>query len=143
MVKKQKKENNKYIFYFGFNEKKRFYLKFEFSKNYLKRNEIVYIVDFDGDIDFPFSSEVIYNDDIILVDPLFPKLQIGKEVTLKFKSYVVDEIIITNRYWFNFKNNEDGIFEVKITPEVDKIFILNKIVNSDKGTTSMIFKIEQ
>ena len=33
---------------------------------------------------------------------MFPKLQIGKEVTLKFKSNVVDEIIVTNRYWFNF-----------------------------------------
>ena len=141
LLKKQKKENNKYIFYFGFNEKKKIYLKFEFSKNYNKENEIVYIVDYEGDIDIPFSSVDTYDNDIILVDPIFPKLQIGKEITLKFKSDEVNEIIVTNRQRFYFKKNEDGIFEVKITPEVNIIWILKKTDNSNEGTYSMVFKL--
>ena len=67
----------------------------------------------------------------------------GKEVTLKFKSDVVDEIIVTNGQWLYIKKNNEGIFEAKFTPATDEIFILKKNGNSNEGTTSMIFKVEK
>lgn len=143
LLTKELEEKNKFIFYFGINEKKRFILKFNFSKNYDTINEIIYIVDYKGKIDIPFSLPNSYDNDIILVDPIFPKLKIGKEITLKFKSSVIKEIIITNGEWINFKKNADGIFEVKITPEVNEIFVLKKKENSDNGDTSMTFKVEK
>ena len=66
----------------------------------------------------------------------------GKEVTLKFKSNVTNEIIVTNSQWLSFKKNNDGIFFVFLTPKVDEIYILKKD-KSDTGTTSMIFKVEK
>ena len=143
ILQKQEEENGKYIFYFGFNESKIFYLEFIFSKNYKTINSIVYIVDYKGEIDIPFSSPKSYDNDIILVDPIFPKLQMGKEVTLKFKSDTVKEIIAINGEWLYFKKNEDGIFEVKIAPKVDEIKILIKEENSNRGTYSKIFKVEK
>ena len=140
---KQLGEKNKFIFYFGVNEKKKFYLKFNFSKNYNIINEIVYIVDYKGEIDIPFSLPDCYNDDLILVDPIFPKLKIGKEVTLKFKSDVVKEIMVSNNDILNFKKTADGIFEVKITPKVEKLYIMKKEENSDDGSVCMIFNVEK
>ena len=143
ILQKQEEENGKYIFYFGFNENKIFYLEFRFSKYYKTINSIVYIVDYKGEIDIPFSSPKSYDNDIILVDPIFPKLQMGKEVTLKFKSDTVNEIIVDNGSWLYLKKNEDGIFEVKITPKVEEIKILIKEENSNGGTYSKIFKVEK
>ena len=144
ILTKNKKENNKFIFHFGFNEKKKFIIQFEFSKNYDTINDIVYIVNFNGEIDIPFSSAETYGgNEIILIDPIFPKLKMGKEVTLKFKSDEVDEIIATNGEWLYIKKNNEGIFEVKFTPATDEIFILKKKGDSDEGTTSMIFKVEK
>ena len=100
-------------------------------------------MDYKGEIDIPFSSPKSYDNDIILVDPIFPKLQMGKEVTLKFKSDTVKEIIAINGEWLYFKKNEDGIFEVKITPKVDEIKILKKKENSNGGIYSKIFKVEK
>ena len=143
ILKEQKEQDGKYIFYFGFNENKKIYLEFKFYKNYNTINSIIYIVDYQGEIDIPFSSPESYDYDIILIDPIFPKLQIGKEVTLKFKSDTVNEIIAINEEWLYIKKNEDGIFEVKITPTVEELKILKKKENSNGGIYSKVFKVEK
>lgn len=70
-------------------------------------------------------------------------MKIGKEVTLKFKSDVVKEIMVSNDDILNFKKTADGIFEVKITPEVEKLYIMKKEENSDDGSVCMIFNVEK
>ena len=84
-----------------------------------------------------------YKDNLILVAPIFPKFKIGKEVILKFKSDVAKEIMVRNYDVLNFKKNAEGIFEVKITPEVEKLFILEKEDNSKDGNVCMIFNVEK
>ena len=137
-------EGNKYIFYFGFNEKNKFILVFKFLIDNIPINEIVYFVNYNEEIDIPLSKPKVYNKDIILIDPIFTSLKVGKESTLKFKSDVTNSIILTNMQWFTFEKNQDGIFETKITPQADNIYVLNKKNDSNnETTTSMILDVEK
>ena len=76
-------EGNKYIFYFGFNEKNKFILIFKFLIDNIPINEIVYFVNYNEELEIPLSKPKIYNKDIILIDPIFTSLKIGKESTWK------------------------------------------------------------
>ena len=144
IVNINKTEGNKYIFYFGFNEKNKFILVFKFLIDNIPVNEIIYFVDYNEEIDIPLSIPKVYNKDIILVEPIFTSLKIGKEAILKFKSDVTNTIILTNLQWFTFEKNKDGIFEAKITPQTDNIYVLNKKNNSDnEATTTMILDVEK
>ena len=137
-------EGNKYIFYFGFNEKNKFILIFKFLIDNIPINEIVYFVNYNEELEIPLSKPKIYNKDIILIDPIFTSLKIGKESTLKFKSDVTHSIILTNLQWLTFEKNQDGIFEAKIAPQADNIYVLKKKDDSNNGTTtSMILDVEK
>lgn len=84
----------------------------------------------------------VYENDIILIDKIFTQLKIGKEAILKFKSDVYNEIIVINGEWLHFKKNQDGIFEVKITPTIDEIYIMFKKGKSNNDAeTSMILSV--
>ena len=68
-----------------------------------------------------------------------------EEATLKFKSDVTDEIIIKNYMEeYKYQKNKDGIFEVKIIPNIEMLFVTYKKNNTDdKPTLSMTLKVEQ
>ena len=59
-----------------------------------------------------------------LFDPIFTNLYMEEEATLKFKSDVTNEIIIKNIEEYKYQKNKDGIFEVKITPKIERLFVL-------------------
>ena len=133
------KINNKFIFYFGFNEKKKFVIEFKFISDYGSINNLVYSVDYNQEIDIPLTEPKIYNDSIVLIDPIFPCLKIGKEASLKFKSEVTEEIRITNYNSQCYKKNKNGIFEVKIIPKTEKIMVI--VNKEDGGEISMLLEV--
>jgi hypothetical protein len=87
----------------------------------------------------PFSLPDVYNNDITIIEPFYNIMKKGKKVTLKLKSDVTDEIIITNKEWLTIKKNKDGIFETTITVKED-IYIGIK-TTEDSFTTSIIKNI--
>ena len=92
--------------------------------------------------DTPFSLPDIYNDDITIIEPFYNIMKKGKKVTLKLKSDVTDEIIITNKEWLTIKKNKDGIFEATITVKAEEIFIGKK--TGDNGfSTSIVYKVNK
>jgi len=92
--------------------------------------------------DTPFSLPDIYNDDITIIEPFYNIMKKGKKVTLKLKSDVTDEIIITNKDWLTIKKNKDGIFETTITVKAKEIFI--GIKNAKGGVNaSIIYKVNK
>ena len=66
----------------------------------------------------------------------------GKKVTLKFRSDVTDEIIITNGEWLKIKKNKDGIFETTLTVKAEEIYIGRKTEKSE-CTTSIVYKVNK
>ena len=139
ILKKKIKNNNRFIFYFGFNERKKFMINFRFFAGPSLINSIVYYADYKGEIDIPISEPDVFNKDIILIEPVFPVLKIGKEITLKFKSDVVEEITVSNNTDQNLKKNKDGIFEVKLIPLNGAIAVLKK--KEDGGKICMFLNV--
>ena len=124
----KKSEKDKTIFYFGFNEKNKFLIEFEFLKDFGNRevDRLIYKVEYNGEIDGILTSPVYYNKDIILIETIFCNLTKGKEAMLKFKSDILNEIMVINDERLYIKKNEEGILEVKLQPKVDKIVIAKK-----------------
>ncbi len=124
----KKSEKDKTIFYFGFNEKNKFLIEFEFLKDFGNRevDRLIYKVEYKGEIDGILTSPVYYNKDIILIETIFCNLTKGKEAMLKFKSDILNEIMVINDERLYIKKNEEGILEVKLQPKVDKIVIAKK-----------------
>ena len=138
-----REENNKKVFYIGFNEKNKFNLKFKFSNFGNDITQLIYNVEFKGKIDDFFVKPEYYDKSIFLFDPIFTNLYMEEEAILKFKSDVTNEIIIKNIEEYKYQKNKDGIFEVKITPKIERLFVLYKKNNSDdKQTLSMVLKVE-
>ena len=71
----------------------------------------------------PFRLPKVYKSDVTIIEPIYNILKKGEKVTLKFKSDVADEIIVTNNNWLYIKKNENGIFETTITVNTDQVFI--------------------
>jgi len=142
LIKKQKQENNKHIFYFGFNEIGRFIIQFKLKNKRMEFTDIIYKIDYNGEIDKPLLSPEIYNDDITLIEPIFTQLQFGKKTTLKFKSDVTDEIIVSNNEYIHVKKNEVGIFEITLIPKIYKIYIMKPKDKPDLDySTSIILNV--
>ena len=139
-----REENNRKVIYIGFNEKKKFTLKFKFSTFGNTITQLVYNVEFKGKLDDFFKKPEYHDPGVFLFDPIFTNLHMEEEATLKFKSDVTDEIIIKNYMEeYRYQKNKDGIFEVKITPNIEMLFVSYKKNNTDdKPTLSMVLKVE-
>ena len=90
----------------------------------------------------PFSLPETYNNDITIVEPILNIMKKGKKVTLKFRSDVTDEIIITNGEWLKIKKNKDGIFETTLTVKAEEIHIGRKTKKSE-CSISIIYKVNK
>lgn len=88
----------------------------------------------------PFNLPETYGNDITIISPIYNILKKGKKVTLKFKSDVTDEIIVTNGQWLTIKKNEDGIFETTITINTNEVFIGIQS-KENKFKTSLVYKV--
>jgi len=139
--------NKKYIEYFYIFKKKGKY-KTNIYANYknikLRSHVVTYYLECEEDWkdseDTPFNLPKIYSNDITIIEPLFNIMKKGKKVTLKMKSDVTEEIIITNGKWLNIKKNKDGIFETTLIVDTDKIFIGRK-TNEKDFSTSITYKV--
>ena len=90
----------------------------------------------------PFSLPKVYGNEIAIIEPIYNILKQGEKVTLKFKSDVTDEIIITNGEWLTIKKNKDGIFETTITIDTDEVFIgIPKKEGSSSFNTCITYKV--
>ena len=74
----------------------------------------------------PFNLPTIYDNDIIIIEPIVCNFKKGDKVTLKMKSDVTDEIIVINNDWLTIKKNKDGIFETTITVKTNEVVIGKK-----------------
>ena len=141
-----REENNRKVIYIGFNEKKKFNLIFKFSSFGNVKGQLVYNVEFKGKLDDFFKKPEYHDPGVFLFDPIFTNLHMEEEATLKFKSDVTDEIIIKNYMEeYKYQKNKDGIFEVKITPNIEMLFVSYKKNNTDtddKPILSMVLKVE-
>ena len=125
--------NKKYIDFFYIFKKKGKYKTNIYTdyKNIKSKSHVVtYYLDCEEDWkdspETPFSLPKIYNNDIIIIEPIFNIMKKGKTVTLKMKSDITDEIIITNGNWLYIKKNKDGIFETTITVKTNEVVIGKK-----------------
>ena len=139
--------NKKYIDFFYIFKKKGKYKTNIYTdyKNIKSKSHVVtYYLDCQEDWkdspDTPFSLPKIYNNDITIIEPIFNIMKKGKKVTLKMKSDVTEEIIITNGNWLYIKKNKDGIFEITLTVNTDEIFIGRK-TNKEDFLTSITYKV--
>ena len=139
--------NKKYIDFFYIFKKKGKYKTNIYTdyKNIKSKSHVVtYYLDCQEDWkdspDTPFSLPKIYNNDITIIEPIFNIMKKGKNVTLKLKSDVTEEIIITNGNWLYIKKNKDGIFEITLTVNTDEIFIGRK-TNKEDFLTSITYKV--
>ena len=107
VITTENEQDNKFTYYFGFNEKKKFIIRFHFFTIGNDFGSIIYYVDYKGEIDIPLTKPNIYNDNIILIDSIFVQLKMGKETTLKFKSDVTEEIMVKNSVTQYFKKNKN------------------------------------
>lgn len=121
-------------------------MKFKFSTFGNTITQLVYNVEFKGKLDDFFKKPEYHDPGVFLFDPIFTNLHMEEEATLKFKSDVTDEIIIKNYMEeYRYQKNKDGIFEVKITPNIEMLFVSYKKNNTDtddKPILSMVLKVE-
>ena len=122
--------NKDYIEFFYIFKKKGTYKTdiFASPKSQKKRNHIVeYMLecteDFKITASTPFSLPTIYENDIIIIEPIFNVVKKGKKVTFKFRCDTAEEIIITNGEWITLKKNQDGIFETTLTIQTDSVHV--------------------
>ena len=139
--------DKKYIDFFYIFKKKGTYkttIYADYAINKLKNEMVTYYLECEEDYKetpgTPFSLPENGNNEITIIEPIYNILKKGEKVTLKFKSDVTDEIIITNRQWLTIKKNKDGIFETTITVNADEVFIGRKD-EEGKFQTSLIYKV--
>ena len=116
----------------------------DYASKKMKAQMVTYFLECEEDYketpNTPFNLPEIYNNDITIIEPIYNILKNGKKVTLKFKSDVTDEIIVTNGQWLTIKKNKDDIFETTIKVNTDKVFIGRKTKEED-FKTSITYKI--
>ena len=139
--------NKKYIDFFFIFKKKGTYqttIFADYESKKMKEHMVTYFLECEEDYketpNTPFNLPETYNNDITIIEPIYNILKKGKKVSLKFKSDITDEIIVTNGQWLTIKKNKDGIFETTITVNTYEVFIGRKTKEKD-FQTSITYKV--